>query len=132
MEKKLKHFLLLNFVHVLFQVHSNWLYNHLVESGEVFFWGTRFGYEHAPPTAIIHIPPEPSKRAISITSSKTDMAVILTTKMPTWVEIKPLLVGWLKDTNCSFHYSHGLPLFTLQYIIELAWNCDICLQVPRL
>lgn len=102
------------------------------ESGEVFFWGTRFGYEHAPPTAIIHIPPEPSKRAISITSSKTDMAVILTTKMPTWVEIKPLLVGWLKDTNCSFHYSHGLPLFTLQYIIELAWNCDICLQVPRL
>lgn len=45
--------------------------------------------------------------------------------LPSWWELKPIIVGWLKDNLCSFHHSRGVPLAILQFIIELVWNCDL-------
>ena len=55
-----------------------------------------------------------------------ESAVVLAIPMlPKWSALKPVLVGWSKEIECCYHHTKGVPLHILQYIVELAWECEL-------
>ena len=53
------------------------------------------------------------------------IVAVVGVKLPSWGEIKPFLVGWLKDQGCYFHHSKGITLDVIQLIIELTFEIAI-------
>ena len=116
-------------------------FNSEIEHGEIFSWGKmtppdfqnefhemvlQFITRKASDNVILNrVKPFLHKRVASVHCGGHFTAVIVVTALPTWQELKPLLVGWLKDSGCFFHHSKGLEIRLLQYIIELAWGCDL-------
>lgn len=77
----------------------------------------------------IHFPEEKYKRVKSIGCGQFHTAAILLVSLPLWNELKPLLVGWKKDTECCLY---RIPMHILQLIVEMAWDCELpkALSVP--
>ena len=100
----------------------------LLGSGEVYIWGSNEQGElgltdrkHVSLPELVRGLEIHRKRAVAVTCGFVSTGVIVAQVVPSWSELKPLLVGWLKDDSCCFHHSKGLPIHILQYIIELAW-----------
>lgn len=93
------------------------------EAGKIKWWKRRDF--HKPACAREGFLPVGNKRVAVLTSHGNYTAVLVVPVLPNWQEIKPLLVGWVKDWDCSFHNSKGMPIHILQFIIELAWDLDL-------
>ena len=74
--------------------------------------------------------PFPSKHVLSVHLGVNFSGVVVSQTLPTFEEIKPLLVGWKKDSRCYFNHRRGISLDIIRTIIEFAWNCNLpCLKV---
>ena len=45
--------------------------------------------------------------------------------IPTWQELKLLLVGWLKDSGCTFYRGTGFSQDVLIHIVEYVWHVTL-------
>ena len=65
------------------------------------------------------------KSAAAVLCAFSKTVVVMTDNLPTWPELKLLLVGWLKDKESCIHHSKGIPLQLIQFIVELSWGCQL-------
>lgn len=98
------------------------------ESGEILTWGisSQFTDESSKicePPHILELPK--NYRAIMAFCGRYHAVTVVALKLPTWSFLKPLLVGWQRDTNCCFHHSKGIPLHIVQLIVEFTWECEL-------
>lgn len=90
------------------------------EFGKIYSWGKTNPLQQGRAGRVIKS--LEGKRVISIACGTASTAAIAVNAYPSWSEIKPILLGWLKDENCCFHHSRGVPLVILQLILEFAWS----------
>ena len=93
------------------------------DSGEVFTWGINVLKEFSEHIPYPHLVSVKKFRFRSISCGVANIGAMAVPLLPTWPELKPLLVGWKKDIACSFHFSKGISIDMLQRIVEFAWDC---------